>query len=353
MKGTLLRLAAALLGLAAGAAAARAEGPYLDVHCHLACLPRPGSGCFLSERLRRSYKFKIYLRFLGVSEARLREEGDGILADRLSAEIERSRTVRKAVVLALDGAVKDGALDEEATEMYVPNEFVAEQAARHPNLLFGASVNPYRKDALERLRWAKEHGAVLVKWIPSIMNIDPSDPALEAFYKRLAAYGLPLLVHTGSERTFSSSRDELSDPARLELPLRLGVTVIAAHLASTGRQGGQSCYDRLLPLFRKYPRLFGDISATTQINRIGFLRKALKEPALKGRLVYGTDWPLQYFPVVSPFYHVGAISWGRALQVSRIANAWDRDAALKKALGTPEEAFAAGWALLKVAPPRP
>ena len=346
-------LAAACISLAARGSSAQEGKSYLDVHCHLACLPREGSECFLSKRLRRSYKFKIYLRFLGVSEAELRERGDGLIADRVSAEVAGSRTVQKAVVLALDGAVKNGVLDKEATEMVVPDELVAEQVARHSNLLFGASVNPYRKDALERLRWAKEHGAVLVKWLPAVMNIDPADPALEGFYKQLIAYRLPLLVHTGSERTFTSSRDDLSDPARLELPLRLGVTVIAAHLASTGRLNGERYYDRLLPLFKKYPRLFGDISATTQINRIGFLHKALREPALRGRLIYGTDWPLQFFPLVSPRYHIGAISWKRASEIAKIDNAWDRDVALKKALGTPEEVFTAGWALLNLASPRP
>jgi len=59
----------------------------------------------------------------------------------------------------------------------VPNEFVAEMAARHTNLLFGASVNPYRRDALARLEWAKAHGAVLGNGSPPIMEIDPADPA--------------------------------------------------------------------------------------------------------------------------------------------------------------------------------
>jgi hypothetical protein len=346
--------AAALPLLAAVALAAEpasTEKSILDVHCHLACLPRAGSECFVSPRLLHSYKYKIYLRFLGVTEKELRERGDGLVADRLSAEIGRSRTVAKAVVLALDGAVKDGVLDESATEVYVPDEFVAGEVARHDNLLFGASVNPYRKDALERLRWAKEHGAVLIKWIPSVMGIDPADPALDEFYRKLVEYRLPLLVHTGAERTFTSSRDELSDPLRLERPLKLGVTVIAAHLASTGEIGGERDYDRLLPLFAKYPNLFGDISATTQFNRIGFLKKALSEPSLRGRLLYGTDWPLQYFPVVSPWFQLGRISPRKAAAVSAIPNTWDRDVALKRALGVPEDVFSAGWAVLGLKPP--
>lgn len=35
-----------------------------------------------------------------------------------------------------------------------------------PTLRFGASINPYRRDALELLDKAVEAGAVLMKWLP-------------------------------------------------------------------------------------------------------------------------------------------------------------------------------------------
>jgi predicted TIM-barrel fold metal-dependent hydrolase len=191
----------------------------------------------------------------------------------------------------------------------------------------------------------------LIKWIPSVMEIDPADPALEPFYRKLIEYKLPLLVHTGAEKTFTRADDDLCDPARLELPLKLGVTVIAAHMASTGSFHGEKAFDRLLKLMRAYPNLYADVSATTQFNRIGFLKKALKHPELKGRLVYGTDWPLQKFPIISPAYHLGAISPAAIARVARIKNVWDRDVALKRALGVPDEVFAAGWGVLGLPAP--
>ena len=45
-----------------------------------------------------------------------------------------------------------------------------------PDVGFDASVNPYRRDALERLDGAVASGAVLLKWLPSIQEIDPADP---------------------------------------------------------------------------------------------------------------------------------------------------------------------------------
>jgi hypothetical protein len=154
----------------------------VDMHCHIAGIGAGGSGCFVSPRLQHNWRFKIYLHSFGVTEKELLQQGDGLVGDRISESLAQSKYVSRAVLLALDGVVDArGNLDTNRTEVYVPNEFVAEMASRHTNLLFGASVNPYRRDALARLEWAKKHGAVLVKWIPPIMEIDPADPRLIPF----------------------------------------------------------------------------------------------------------------------------------------------------------------------------
>jgi predicted TIM-barrel fold metal-dependent hydrolase len=84
--------------------------------------------------------------------------------------------------------------------------------------LFGASVNPCRPNALQRLETAKQQGSVLVKWIPAIMAIDPADPALVHFYRKLIELDLPPLVHVGQERSFGAANDVLGDPVKLKLP---------------------------------------------------------------------------------------------------------------------------------------
>ncbi len=312
----------------------------VDMHCHVAGIGAGGSGCFVSAELRSSLKFRVYLRSFGVSEEELNKEGDRIVPDRLSKSLGESKYVSKAVILALDGSVgKDGTLDTRRTQVYVPNEFVAEAVARHPNLLFGASVNPYRKDALERLVWARKKGAVLIKWIPSIMEIDPADPGLEPFYRKLVELGLPLLTHAGKERSFAFSADEYCDPDRLRLPLRLGVKVIAAHIASTGKYQGEDSTERLARMMREYPNLYSDISSLTQINKRFFLQKALTKPEFSGRLMYGTDFPLINTPLVSPWYYFPRLKVGQMLSISRTHNPWDADVLLKHYLGTPADIF--------------
>jgi len=269
-------------------------------------------------------------------------------ADQVAQWLAASRHVNRAVILALDGAVDaQGRLDLGRTELYVPNEFVAAAAARHTNLLFGASINPYRSDALDRLDWALDRGARLMKWLPAIQLIDPADDRLIPFYRRLAEEGLPLLVHTGTEHSFSWSNDAFSDPQRLRLPLSLGVTVIAAHAAWPGRHEGERDVDRLARLMTQYPNLYADISSLTQINKLGALREVLRRPEFAGRLVYGTDFPLINMPIVSPWFFPLDLKISTMSHISRIRNPWDRDVALKQALGVPADVFTRAEKLLR------
>jgi len=310
------------------------------MHCHIAGLGAGGSGCYVSPRLRDNWRFNIYLRAFGVTKKEIAEQGDWVIGDKISASLAQSKYVHKAVLLALDGVIgANGQLDTNRTEVYFPDEFVAAMCARHTNLLFGASVNPYRPDGIERLVWAKSQGAVLVKWIPPIMEINPDDPKLIPFYKKMAELHLPLLCHTGEENSFSHAEQNFGDPEKLRLPLSLGVTVIAAHIASSCKYDGERGPDRLAKLMHEYPNLLTDISALTNVNKPGYLKEALTKPDFAGRLVYGTDFPLINTALESPWYSFH-LSLKQKWEVARTKNPWDRDVLIKHYLGTPTEVFA-------------
>ena len=335
---SMLGVSAALAGVLLARTPAGAE--IVDAHVHTAGIGAGHSGAFISRELRESYKFGVYLDAFGVTLEEVEREGDQIVIRRLADRIKASARVSRAVVLALDGLMDAGGLlDRERTQIYVPNDFVAREVQKYETLLFGASVNPYRSDALLRLDRVKAAGAVLIKWIPGIMDIDPADKSLVPFYRRMRELGLPLLTHAGQERSFGESDDALGDPRRLALPLKLGVTVIAAHIASTGDIDGKDNFDHLLPMFGKYPNLYADISSLTQINKRGYLFTALAQPALHGRLLYGSDWPLQFFPLVSPWYQWPRLPFSVLRPITKINNKWDRDVALKEAMGVPSEVF--------------
>jgi predicted TIM-barrel fold metal-dependent hydrolase len=328
--------------------------PIIDMHAHIAGIGAGGSNCYVSQELRNNWRYDIYLKAFGLTENDLEEHGDQFAFEKTSQKLAASELVDGAVILALDGVVnKAGELDLEHTEVYIPNEFVARETAKYDNLFFGASINPYRNDALQRLEQAKADGAVLIKWLPAIQQIDPSDLRLTPFYSKLIELELPLLVHTGAENSFPSVNHDLGDPMLLRLPLDLGVTVIAAHVATTGKTGSETDFERLVVLFPEYPNLYADISSLTQLNKLWYLPKVLDHPEIHDRLLYGTDYPLIEtcllgVRLVSPWYFSFRLGWTRLSQISRIENPWDRDLELKKALGFEQEIFTRPAKLLKI-----
>ena len=316
------------------------EKPIFDMHCHTAGIGAGGSGCFVSKELKNNFRFRVYLKAFGVTLPEVEAKGDRILMERLASRLRDSKRVGGAIILAMDGVIDDqGNLDEGRTEFFVPNEYVAKETLQYSNLYFGASINPNRPDALARLQWAKDNGALLVKWLPSIQFIDPANKSFEPFYRKLVELDLPLLTHAGQERSFTHARDELADPIRLKLPLDLGVKVIVAHAASTGENEGQEDIDRLIGMLDFYPNLYSDISSMTQINKPGYLSKALKEKRFKGKLLYGSDFPLINTAAVSPWYFPLNLTREQMQFIGSIENAWDRDVALKEALGVSSEIF--------------
>ncbi len=319
----------------------------IDLHAHTAGIGAGGSGCRISKDLENSWKFSTYLKAFGATRQTLSQNGDAWLVGQIAAQVAQSTSIHQAVVLAMDGVVDEhGRLDLESTEVYVPNKFLAREVARYPQLLFGASINPYRQDALARMDACAAQGAVLVKWIPSIMRINPADERLIPFYELLKRHQLPLLTHTGQERSFTHAQDELCDPERLRLPLRLGVTVIAAHIASTGNLDGERQTDRLARMMAEFPNLYSEISSLTQANKLGYLGEALTRTEFDGRLCYGSDFPLINTALVSPWLFGNRLTAAQAMRIDSVTNTWDRDIALKQALGVPPEVFSRTATLL-------
>lgn len=315
----------------------------LDMHCHVAGIGAGESGAWIAPAMEKSWKFPFYLKIFETTAKELENSQDMSAAQVVDAHLENSKFVDDAVILALDSPyLNNGEEDRSLGELGVPNRLVLEMTKRFPRLHFGASVHPNRLDALEELDWCKKNGAVLLKWLPNIQGIDPSDERFIPFYEKLVELDLPLLSHVGAEDSFSKADDRLGDPHLLRLPLECGVRVIAAHVGSSGTSDGQDNVERLLEMMPTYPNLVADISTLTQMNRRKYLKKILHDPRLKGRLMYGTDHPLTNTPMVSPLQYFLNLPMAKLLQIWGIKNPWDRDVRLKAALGVPPEVFTFG-----------
>lgn len=312
----------------------------IDMHCHTAGFGAGGSGARVSKELEESWKFGVYLRIFGSNRREVEEQGDELISKIIDRKIAESKHVDGAVILAMDHPYTDsGEIDEEAVEVVVPNRFVGESVGKLERLYFGASVHPNRKDAVEELRWSKENGAVLLKWLPNIQNIDPSNEKFREYYEELVRLDLPLLTHVGDEDSFSKTNNALGDPKLLKLPLECGVRVIAAHVASAGESEGQDNVERLLEMMPDYPNLYADLSTLTQMNRRKYLPVVLNDKRLEGRLMYGTDYPLTNTPLVTPLQFWRHLGPRKIFEVLVTRNSWDRDVKQKAALGVRPEVF--------------
>ena len=302
----------------------------IDCHVHLAALPEDDNGCYISPKILKSPLFRFLLWKHKLSPDKPREANQQYLKDLLT-ELRASQHVQQAVILGMDGVYdRTGRLVREQTDFLISNEYVLKTAAAHPNeLLAGVSINPQRRDAVDEVHRCADAGAVLVKVLPNAQQFDPSDPKYTAFYRALAERKLPFLSHVGYEFSLIGKDQSVGDPARLQLALDQGTTVIAAHACSYGLMLHEKFLPVLLTFSKTYPHFYADVSALTLPNRLRMLLHLRHHPEIHHRLLFGTDYPL-------PVFHVAA--WGRVgprmlRDTIRTKNRFDRQVAVCRGLG--------------------
>jgi len=275
--------------------------------------------------------------------------------DRLARLVGHIRGHGKHRLLAFDKHYRrDGSVNLEKTEFYVPNEYVFEVSEQHPDKFVpNISVNPYRPDAIAELeKWALR-GARIVKWLPNAMGINPSDPQCDPFYQKMKELDLILLSHGGEEKAVEAEEDQkLGNPLLLRRALDHGVKVIVAHCAGLGTNEDLDSKDReqrdnfdlflrLMDEKRYEGLVFGEISAMTQFNRSEKLRTILGREDLHERIVNGSDYPLPAVnilirtrPLVKQGYLTGAE--GKCLKEIYDYNPLLFDFVLKRSLKHPQ-----------------
>jgi predicted TIM-barrel fold metal-dependent hydrolase len=304
----------------------------IDCHVHLLGDGSSGSGCWLMMRsAMHRLMARIIVHATGLPSSALRDGLDTLLAERL-VEMVRTSSLDAVVLLAQDIPHRDdGTPMPDKGAFYVPNSYLLEVCARHPDLFIPAvSIHPSRKDAMEELDRCLHAGARVLKLLPNCLNVDYSDPRHRPFWKKMAAAGMILLSHTGGELSLPVIDPKLADPRLLRHVLECGVTVIAAH--SAGRSGlwDADYTAELLEMFPKWPRLFGDNSALCSPIRCRTLPKILPEPA-RDRIIHGSDFPI----VVGGFgpWSIGMIDFKTWRKSIREPNILERDVFLKRAIG--------------------
>jgi len=293
------------------------EQPVIDIHVHTAANAAPG--CMISDKMRS--KFTLLARlglYKDVTVAGLDADLDGTVAGHLVNVVASAKCVDKMVVLAHDGIYTGGALNIHKTQYCVTNRYVQQLARDNQaaGVLFGASINPTRKDALDELKrctgelpWPdatddEKPGPppALLKWLPNSMEFDPSGD-YDAFFDALVERNIPLLCHAGKEQAVPTRKEwqKMGDPRLIKNALKRNVTVIVAHAAAATFLWDWSHHyvpqlaDMMAEAKDNDWPLYADLSALSMYGRssvsVRDVLKRLAEPH-GDRLVLGSDYPL-------------------------------------------------------------
>lgn len=323
----------------------------IDCHVHVVGTGAGGTGCWYRPRGLTRIGAPFLVRAVGLTMQDLHgPDFDRVYAERLLKNVRESSSVDRALLLAHELPYSnDGTPLPERASFYVPNDYVLRLAREHPEFLAGVSIHPSRRDAMDELEKCLAGGAAALKCLPNVQGIDWNDRKHTRFLERMAEAGLPLLAHTGSERTMPVMDAKLASPCVLTRPLEIGVTCIAAH-SGTGMMLLDPDYlDVFAEMTERFPRLYGDNSALAALNfrlRPSALRR-LTSGLLAERILHGSDLPVPSSGLLA--WAGGMLSWNDYRATARVVNPLERDARLKCALGFNEETFTrAGTAVLRL-----
>lgn len=282
-----------------------------DSHVHVVGIGDSDSGVWFNPNMDSllhpilKLQKHFYMNGLCADPARV----DLSALERLHWLHQRMPSGYKSLLFAFDWFhTADGTPDSNQSIFYIPNSYAAKIAKQYPqHFEWVASIHPYRKDAIEQLHQAKAEGARAIKWLPSGMGIDPSNPKCDRYYQTLAELNLPLISHTGAESAVQGGDQRHGNPLHLRRALDQGAIVVLAHCASDGQDDDLDHHGKRVPSFSLFTRLmdtpeyqsrlFGEISALTLVNHAHVIPQLLARQDWHARLINGSDYPL---PAIMP-----------------------------------------------------
>lgn len=321
----------------------------IDAHVHIVRTGTGDTGCWYRPRGLTRLGAPWLVRSIGLTTRDLAgPEFDRVYVDQLLAYV-RTSSIQRLLLLAHELPHReDGTPLPDRASFYVPNDYVLRLAQQHREFLPAVSIHPSRRDAHDELEKCLAGGAAALKCLPNVQGIDWNDRRHTRFLERMAEAGLPLLAHTGSERTMPVMEAKLADPRVLTRPLEIGVTCIAAHCGTGTMFVDPDYLDAFAAMAERFPRLFGDNSALAALNfrlRPSALRR-LTSGLLADRILHGSDLPVP----VSGFlaWLCGLLPWHEHKAAASLENPLERDAHLKRALGFSPSTFTRAGNVLRV-----
>jgi len=324
----------------------------IDAHIHIVGTGTGNTGCWYRPRGVTKLGAPFLVRSIGLTTRDLHgPDFERIFVEQI-LRYHRGSSIQRALILAHELAHRDdGTPIPESASFYVPNAYVLKLAQQHPEFLAAVSIHPSRKDAFDELELALAGGAAALKCLPNVQGIDWNDRRHTRFLERMAEAKLPLLAHTGSERTMPVMDHKLADPRMLTRPLEIGVTCIAAHCGTGTMLLDPDYLDTFAKMTERFPNLYGDNSALAALNfrlRPSALKRLTTGP-LADRILHGSDLPVPVSGLLAWAFRM--MPWRDYRAAAKILNPLERDAALKRSLGFTEETFTRAAQVLRVNSP--
>lgn len=169
----------------------------------------------------------------------------------------------------------------------IPNEFVAEYVSSSGDLVGIASVDPNDPAAAARLRYAvQDLGLRGVKLSPPYQDFHPHSEDAYAVYRAADELGIMVIFHQGAvshrRGVLDHAQPVLLDRVARDFP---DLRIVIAHM-------GQPWPHEVVPLLRKHPHVYADISARCsrpwQLQSILF---AAIDYGVQDKLLFGSDFP--------------------------------------------------------------
>jgi predicted TIM-barrel fold metal-dependent hydrolase len=171
---------------------------------------------------------------------------------------------------------------------WVPDEYVADYVAAHPQHLIGfLSVDPTQPGWEEEMREGHQQlGLRGIKLLSMYAGFRPDDAMLDPLWKYASEHNLPVLLHTGttfvSQAPIECTLPRHLDPVAIRFP---DVKIIMAHL-------GHPYEGECIAVFRKHPNVYADISAL-HYRPWQFYNSLMlvQEYGVWQKVLFGTDFP--------------------------------------------------------------
>jgi predicted TIM-barrel fold metal-dependent hydrolase len=174
-------------------------------------------------------------------------------------------------------------------EVFVPNDYVAEEVKKYPGRLYGrAVVDPLRDPqaaVLELERCVKDLDMRVLKLSPTYQHFYPSDERLDPIYEKCIELDIPCMFHMGWAPIINAPM-KYQDPVLLDdvgIKFRK-LKVIVAHL-------GYPWVDQGICLVAKHPNFYCDMAFWCGFGPEYLYQTLLKLKSLNAidRVLYGSE----------------------------------------------------------------